>query len=72
MSQHYLPPNQLETRGNVEIIANSMGSGDWVQIKIDGVLFEEGHSISRYMVVQLLERLGHRVTELNVKDDFFP
>lgn len=45
--------------------------GDWVRLEVDGKLWDEGHSISQYMLKNLLEQVGCTVTIETREAEYF-
>jgi hypothetical protein len=51
----------------VEIISNA--SGDWTVVKLNDRVFTSGHSISKWDMIDLLETMGHEVTDKEISDE---
>jgi hypothetical protein len=51
----------------VEIISNA--SGDWTVVKLNDRVFTSGHSISKWDMIDLLETMGHEVTDIEISDE---
>ena len=51
----------------VEVITSE--SGDWVIIKLNGEIIEEGHSIPAYGWLSLLERLDVKTSMKEISDE---
>ena len=51
----------------VEIISNA--SGDWTVVKLNDRVFSSGHSISKWDMIDLLETMGHEVTDIEISDE---
>ncbi len=51
----------------VEIISNA--SGDWTVVKLNDRVFTSGHGISKWDMIDLLETMGHEVTDKEISDE---
>lgn len=56
-------------KNKIEYITNE--SGDWCVLKLNGEVFDEGHSISGHSWVELLRELNFTVDEIELSDDKF-
>lgn len=54
-------------KNKIEYITNE--SGDWCVLKLNGEVFDEGHSISGHSWVELLRELNFTVDEIELSDD---
>lgn len=54
---------------NNEVEAITSESGDWVIIKLNGEIIEEGHSIPAYGWLSLLERLDVKTSMKEISDE---
>ena len=55
--------------GKAQIELITCDSGDWEVLKIDGKIFAEGHRLSSYDWVRFLNKLGHKVEEIEISDE---
>jgi hypothetical protein len=53
----------------IEIITNSMGSGDWVVVRNGDTVLYEGHRPSVRDIKFMLELIGHKVELCEVTDE---
>lgn len=44
-------------------------SGDWAVLKLNGKVYEEGHSIPDYIWLKLLQELGNETTSKVISDE---
>lgn len=51
----------------VEIFTNE--SGDWTIVKLNGEVFEEGHSIPTHRWLALIKEIGNEVSEKEISDE---
>ncbi len=49
---------------NVTLVNNAEGDGDWEGLYIDGMLIDEGHSLSLYAVLEELANRKAPITSL--------
>ena len=41
-------------------------SGDWSAVEVDGALYHEGHDVPSFVWLELLQKLGVEVEEIDV------
>lgn len=51
----------------VKLITNE--SGDWVVLKVNGKVYEEGHSIPAHIWLQLIEKMGNQILTEEISDE---
>lgn len=51
---------------NTKIEIITCDAGDWVIVKVDDKIFDQGHSVN---FVELLKFLGYEIKHTNVSDD---
>lgn len=44
-------------------------SGDWIVIKLNGKVYEEGHSIPVHRWLDLIEKFGNKISSKEVSDE---
>lgn len=53
----------------IQVITNNMGSGDWIRVlDSNGELLHEGHSVSAFDLIMILQNLGHHADLVEVTD----
>ncbi len=53
----------------IDIIKNTLGSGDWVVVRKGSEVLHEGHQISIMDLSAILEQLGHETDIIEVTDE---
>lgn len=51
----------------VEVFTNE--SGDWIVLKVNGEVFEEGHSIPVHRWLDLIKQFGNETNEQEISDE---
>jgi hypothetical protein len=53
----------------IDIIKNTLGSGDWIVVRKGSEVLHEGHSIGMMDLLSILEQLGHDTDIVEVTDE---
>lgn len=51
----------------VEVVTSE--SGDWTVIKLNGKVYEEGHSIPVHRWLDLIKKFGNEVSSIEISDE---